>query len=381
MVRLKREKVDGRVAVLVTPSVERLLQRLASRGGLAFVVGTTTTTSTTSDTTSEEVQALALYEVTTGPLPATLSPEALAPLSAEAASLQTLCADLGLKIVGQVAGGGGGEGSISLEVFQLSQQALQLHQQGLLSLTQATTHYPPSGSSTKKKKSYHARGAGGGGGKKKKQQQEEEEEVGDARQMVTLTSAVLLGNRETSSVDVDLFAVPLPLLISSSSSSSSKKGVAVQQQQLPLIAHAFPTPNELVHGGKATDRIASRYLAKVLRRVTTSSSTSTHASRQGREGSGGSGSGGLEEEAVSRLRDLHLLRYLQPAVNPATFRKLCQTIAITPNNNNNNNYYGNNYYGSNGGSDNGSNGSNSEIVLPEEVRLELDLIRQAYEEQ
>ena len=117
---------------------------------------------------------------------------------------------------------------------------------------------------------------------------------------MTLASAVLLPNSvESSQVDSELLVVPVRIRASCGQSDSQR------------WEHAFPSLAQMQHS-EALQRGAQQYLRRVLSRVLGEPPGSSKAA-----------------EALSRLRDLHLLLYLSLVLDEAVLAELCAHLLLS----------------------------------------------------
>lgn len=116
---------------------------------------------------------------------------------------------------------------------------------------------------------------------------------------MTLASAVLLPNSvESTQVDSELLVVPVRIRATGQSDSQRWE-------------HAFPSLTQVQHS-EALQRGAQQYLRRVLSRILGEPPGSSKAA-----------------EALSRLRDLHLLLYLSLVLDEAVLAELCAHLLLS----------------------------------------------------
>lgn len=191
---------------------------------------------------------------------------------------------------------GGSLQATSLEAFQLSDQAMDIHSAGLMKEgTNTKEEKIEADASTKKKK------------RSKFRKGEDDQEKLDEN-AIQLKSPVLVGSKEVTSLDSLLLAEPLAIeMLTSKSRSGSAKDKA------PL-SHIFPTLLELQD--PETRTTASLFLRRLLRNLKRDSSSlappGTHA---------------LSADVSSRLRDPHLLLYLGSFLEDSSLWALARSLA------------------------------------------------------
>jgi hypothetical protein len=201
---------------------------------------------------------------------------------------------------------------LSLEAFQLSDQANTLVAKGILTAAKVARDLGPAAAAKASAfTSFSAKAKAKAGARKDKGADDAAAGVADK---VVLTGEVLLQSTEATEVDPYLLAVPMPILPLGADKGKGKgkgKGksapaaaaAAAVPPQVPAaqdFEHSFPSPPELGENA-ATAALAEKHFRHV---VTTAAAPGTKR----------------------RLRDPHLLLYLAGRLDTPTHRALCASL-------------------------------------------------------
>lgn len=136
---------------------------------------------------------------------------------------------------------------------------------------------------------------------------------------IHLEEKVIVGTEEVQDVDPHFFAIPLPILFSALPSKPSEKQPSKSAViSFPSFVHDFSTPKELAQSSMQDEEVRQDFLRKLLKRLTSKASNNNKISKlTGKT---------VLEESIERLRDLHLLSYLQTYVSSAAMSELCGSV-------------------------------------------------------
>lgn len=136
--------------------------------------------------------------------------------------------------------------------------------------------------------------------------------------LVQLNGSVLMEAKEVTSVEATVLLVPVAVRAANVTSSLSNRGSVSKQFAGPVFYHLFPS-FDLLNGAVATHRqAAEEYLLRLLKNILKGHSSS--------EGVDAAVLSEEAQEAVDRLRDPHLLMFLQATLGDKFCRALCQQL-------------------------------------------------------
>lgn len=118
-------------------------------------------------------------------------------------------------------------------------------------------------------------------------------------QQLKLNGSVLVRSEELQSIDSIALAVPVPVIT----------GKRRKQDKNGMVAHLFPTKNELMDSEVLATSV--RYVAKLLRKLLVVSKQSSKEDMS---------------DVAARLKDPHLLLFLQDYIDAVSFRQLCSFV-------------------------------------------------------
>ena len=137
---------------------------------------------------------------------------------------------------------------------------------------------------------------------------------------VHLEEKVIVGTEEVQDVDPHFFAIPLPIIFSSlPPKPSEQQSPKSSKASFPSFVHDFSTPNELAQSTMQDEQVRQNFLRKLLKRLTSKTNASNNkvSKLTGKT---------VLEESIERLRDLHLLHYLQTYLSSSAMSELCGFI-------------------------------------------------------
>ena len=204
---------------------------------------------------------------------------------------------------------------ISIESFQLSDQANILYEKNILPLvrirkTPKASSFSSFSSKTSamKKLAQQASGQSGGKGHGKKV----EPDTAENDNKIELDGEVLIQSTEVTSVDPFLFAVPLPITTLKSVQTNKKKSKINQgggrdgkdieslTDNIPEFEHSFPSECE-INSDHDTSRLAKLHFNRILATIS-------------------------DEGTKERMRDPHLLFYISRILDLPTRDALCRSL-------------------------------------------------------
>lgn len=130
---------------------------------------------------------------------------------------------------------------------------------------------------------------------------------------IQLKGKALIASEEVEAIDALMLAIPLPIVFQSQDTKKSTKNIKGEGAVFPSFAHDFSTPQERSTSTMQQEQVRQDFLKKLLKHVTTSKASSSKVTKQGKS---------LFVESVDRMRDLHLLHYLQVYLSPQTATSL-----------------------------------------------------------